>query len=252
MANEYETLAGIYDRIGMGNFTAQLTPRLLTYVQQNEWAGRAILDLGCGTSPVARWFMTNRPRIQVHGVDYSPAMLAQSRHLFQAQGGDSMLEERSLLNLSGLGTVDMVTAFDVINEIDNLRDLGKIFAGVSECLSVGKLFVFDLHTIEGLARQADVRDRLIINEADLVVYANNLYNYERQAYTREFIIFQEQDEQWQRTSATREERAYPIQAIATLLKRNGFEIQALLDSRLNAIDPNRPGVLRVIFIAVKQ
>lgn len=252
MANEYETLAGIYDRIGMADFTAQLTPRLLTYAQQNEWAGRSILDLGCGTSPLARWFMTNRPRIQVHGVDYSPAMLARSRQLFQEIGMDWRLDEQSILNLDDFGTVDMVTAFEVINEIGNLRDLGKVFAGVNGCLNAGKWFVFDLHTIEGLAREADNVDEMVINEADLVVYAKNLYNYERQTYTREYVIFQEQDNQWQRAFAVREERAYPIQAIATLLQRNGFELRALLNTRLNPIDSGKSGVLRVIFIAVKQ
>ena len=252
MANKYDALAEIYDRLGMADFALQITPLLLTYAQQNEWAGRQIVDIGCGTGAVARWFGTNRPRIQVHGIDYSPAMLDKAQSLFQEQNMSADLTERDILNLQDFGTVDMVTAFDVINEMNNLRDLGTAFANVSNMLTAQKLFVFDLHTTEGLATAAQTRDALILNEEDLVVYATSIYNYERQAYNREFIIFQHLDNQWQRTSATREIRAYPVQAIATLLRRNGFEIKAILDERLRVIDPGSPGNLRVVFIAEKQ
>jgi SAM-dependent methyltransferase len=251
MANEYQALAPVYDRIGMSRFAEDLTARLLTYAQQNEWMGRHILDLGCGTGALMSWFAKNQSRIGVTGVDYQPEMLALARANVQAHGVEPNLIEQDIRQLEGPSGFDMVVALDVLNELDGLRDLGTVFSKVRGALAPGKLFVFDLHTFEGLINRGIDGDHEILNDDDFAVFVRNRYDYERQAESSHYTIFSRTDAAWQRSAAQRLLRGFPIQAVITLLRRNEFGLLAVTDEQFAAIDPNTPGTGRILIIARK-
>lgn len=249
MAGEYAALAPVYTRSGLADYSVRVTERLHDYAQAHEWMGRHILDLGCGTGAVMNWFVQNRPRLQLIGVDNEPAMLNVAREKI---GNAAQFYEQDLRSLSDIREIDMALAINVINEIDSIRELGAVFENVHKTLNPGKLFIFDLHTTEGLANQGAVGDQGIVDEPDLAVFSHNDYDYEQQIYTCEYTIFNQVEGEWARGNGTRKLRSFPVQAVAVLLRRSGFEISTLLNENFNRLNTPTPGTLRVFFIATKQ
>lgn len=246
MANNYSALAPVYDRTGMAQFTRHITGIIHDYAQSHEWMGRRVLDVGCGTGAVMEWFRQNRPRLQLIGVDRDPAMLEQVS--LKGIGADT--QQKDIRDLSGVRDIDLALAMNVMNEMDSIRDLEAAFRSIHTTLSDGKLFVFDLHTTEGLAD--DSGDSLITNDPDLAVFVHKRYDYERQALTCDYVLFQQDNNNWAREEAHRIVRAYPVQAVGTLLRRTGFEITALMNERLNPLTTVKPGTQRVLFFATKN
>ena len=52
----YARLAPLYDDLGFSDYTSAIAPQVLTFLQQNGWLGRRILDLGCGTGVSTSFF----------------------------------------------------------------------------------------------------------------------------------------------------------------------------------------------------
>jgi hypothetical protein len=90
------------------------------------------------------------------------------------------------------------------------------------------------------------------DQSSLAVFIHNEYDYERQMQTRRYSIFQREGEAWRRDEASRILRAFPVQAVATLLQRSGFSIMAVLNPSFETFEPGVSRAPRVIFIAEKQ
>ena len=251
VSGDYTTLAPIYDRIGMADFAQALSPRLLNLAQRNDWMGRRILDVGSGTGAVSAWFAQNS--YNVISVENDPAMLKQQR----AKLGDHpslRIVEADILELDKTNLydpIDMAIALNVLNSVRNLRELEAVLAGLEHVLAANKFFIFDVHTIYGLTEHGQTADTIVHDDEDLVVFRTSSYDFERQINTNTYYIFQQQDGQWQRSQAQLTLRAFPVQGIATLLKRHHFDLVALIDPTLNAVDPATSNVSRVIFVVKK-
>ena len=245
MSEDYAPLAPIYESLGMARFAETMTPALVSYAQSNDWVGRRAVDLGCGTGASVRWF-ANRG-YNITGIDLSPAMLAIAQESLSS-GMSFQLLEGDIRTLTNLHDIDVVLALDVLNELNSLRDLEGIFTAVARVLSHDRLFIFDLHTIGGLAQQ-NQSTRLITDTPDLTVMVSNHFDYERQASTDSYLIFQRSGASWQRQQAQRTLRGFPVQVISALLQRSGFGIMALLNVRLESVDPVATREPRVIFFA---
>jgi predicted TPR repeat methyltransferase len=245
---DYDVLASIYDRAGMGNFAKTMTPRLLNFAQQNEWIGRRILDLGCGTGVSTSFF--SMQGLNVIGVDRSLAMLDQTRERLESQSISAHLVEQDIRELEGVGPVDLVIAIDVLNELESLRDLETIFARAYSVLSPGRMFIFDLKTMEGLVSAGLNGDTILYNAPDMAVFTHDEFDYERQTLNTTFHTFQrDQDAVWSRQVAERLQRAFPVQAIATLLRRQNFDVLAVVDVNFQDYNLGTSSAPRVIFFA---
>lgn len=252
MPADYSVLAPIYEPIGMAEFASRMTPRLLDYAQRHEWVGRRILDLGCGSGSSLRW-LAERSYI-VTGIDSSPQMLELARmHLDPtASRLNFSLHERDIRELGDdLGGADLALGLDVMNELNSLRDLEIAFREVHRVLNEERLFVFDMHTIQGLAAHGRVGDQIVQNNSQIAVFASNQYDYDRQVHERRYIIFHRRDDVWVRNEASRILRAFPAQAVATLLQRCGFRNTIMLNTELGVFDPGVETANRIIFMAEK-
>jgi SAM-dependent methyltransferase len=249
---DYSVLAPIYNSIGMARFAEIITPRLIEYAQQRDWLGRRILDLGCGTGASFQWL--SRYGYMMTGVDNSPQMLDVARQSLDNAGISLKWQQKDIRELDeSVGTVDMALALDVLNEMDALRDLEAVFKGAHRALGSNKLFIFDMYTIEGLTQAGLSSDSMVHDDqSSLAVFIHNEYDYERQMQTRRYSIFQREGEAWRRDEASRILRAFPVQAVATLLQRSGFSIMAVLNPSFETFEPGVSRAPRVIFIAEKQ
>lgn len=244
-------LPNIYDRIGMADYSANLTPKLVNFAQRNEWAGRRILDLGCGTGASTLWFTAYG--YNVTAVDYNPAMLTQLKSALDKKGHNATLTQADARQLPPMTMIDMVLALNLFNELDSVRDFETALKQVSSILTTGRFFIFDTYTIEGLAQRGLVEHERLYDADDLTVYVHRHYDYDRQLSTLDYdILTRQQNNTWSRAKTKRVLRAYPLMALATLVRRTEFEIVALLDSQLNTVDASNPKAPRVVFILKKQ
>jgi SAM-dependent methyltransferase len=252
MPASYDPLAPVYDEVGMSQFAANITPRLLDYSQQTDWLGRQIMDLGCGTGVSLAW-LAERGYV-VAGIDHSAAMLQQTRARLDAGNLSADLFEADIRQpLTHFVEMDMVLALNILNELGSLREIGEVFAHAHTLLAPEKRFIFDLFTIQGLTEHGQHGDTLTHQSDDLVIFTTNRYDYERQINHKDHTIFRLEDGgHWSRSAATQTLRTFPAQAIAALLQRNGFHNIRVLDLAFRTYEPGVSNAQRVIFIAEKQ
>lgn len=247
----YAALAPIYDQIGMSSFASSLTPRLINYAQRNDWLGRRILDLGCGTGASIRSLVNLG--YTMTGVDASAEMLAVPR-ADREIGRNYRWEQQDIRQLGdNLDPADLVLALDVLNELSSLNELNLVFQGVQKLLPSGRWFIFDMHTIEGLIQRGQGGGGIIFdNKTDLMVFAQNTVDYERQGCIIDYTILQQRDGSWVRTDTQRVLRGYPIQAVAGLLTRNGLTLLNVITLNFEKFEPGVSSAPRVLFVVKKQ
>ena len=250
MSNDYTNLAPVYDRIGLSDFTAQVTPHIVEYAQRRDWAGRQVLDLGCGTGISTRWFANQG--YAVTAVDSSSPMLKQAQRALPGQGLSLNWLHADLRDLDpSIGRFDLVLAIDVINEFANLRDLELVCQMARSVLEPNKMFVFDMHTIQGLTERGQIGQRLVYEDAAVMTTTINNYDHDRQMLQKRYVIFQREGELWRRGEVRRILRGYPVQAMATLLQRSGLELTAIVNADFEPFDISVSRAERVIFFARK-
>ncbi len=260
----YSRLAAVYDRAGFSAYTSQQVPHYLELIHQLNWAGRRVLDLGCGTG-VSTWTLA-RQGMRVFGLDASAEMLAQAAARGETLTADGQLaagvyETPVFLRMDirhlepPAGLVDLVLAAGgVLNAIPSLRELEQVFQRVYGALEDGKLFVFDVRTIGGLAASVAQGDRVLFdNGSNLLITARSQFSHETQRSTVHYTIFARHDNlAWSRADEVHVERGYPVQGITALLERTGFIVAALLTADLEPFDPLIETSDRVVFVAARQ
>ncbi len=248
MPANYKVLSEIYDELDMGQFGRESISRIVNYAQQNGWMGRSFLDVGCGTGASLEFF--NQYSYISTAVDQSPDMLAVA----QATYPNINFQEQDMRHLEGLSQYDMVISLNVMNELDSLNDIKSAFTGIYETVKDGRLFVFDMYTIEGLIQRYMRGDRLAYRDVEdsSMVFSTNDFDYERQVHLRRYAIFKKaENNMWNRSEANRILRGYPVQAIVALLQRTGFRLSSLLTDNFERYVPNDTRADRVIFMAQK-
>jgi SAM-dependent methyltransferase len=206
--------------------------------------------MGCGTGASARWLAGRG--VNTTAVDISPEMLTQARASIDARGLGLTWKRGDIRALdSTYEPVDMVLALDVMNDLTSLRDLEATFNVAFRLLEPGKLLIFDLHTIEGLAERGRSSSEFIHDDNRLSVFVRHDFDYERQTNTSGYIIFRRQEGLWNREDATQTLRGFPLTAVAALLQRCGFALRSLLNMNLEPFDPAASHANRVLFFAQK-
>lgn len=245
MAEYYTTLAPVYDAMGMADYARRAVPLMLDYAQRTDWLGRQILELGCGTGTGINTLADSG--FKLTGVDIAPDML----DVAAAKADDVQWEQGDIrkLDVEVTGQQDLIVAVDVMNEMDNVRELQAVFKGVHEILREDRLFMFDMYTIAGLTHQGTQSERLMADRDGLLTLVRSGYDYDRQAARYTYTVFQREDGgEWLRMDAERTLRAYPVQAVSALLQRTGFQDVTVLDEAFESFDPRRQ-LDRVVFVA---
>lgn len=249
MSGDYAVLARYYELLGLSAFAENMMPRVLAHAQSNDWLGRRIVVVGCGTGGGVGW-LANRG-YNVTAVDSSPQMLAIAQDSIDSTGLSLRWRQADLRTMERIGSTDLVIALDVINDLASLRDIEQAFLSVHQVLDDEKMLVFDLHTIEGLAQRSAGGTRVILEDDQQMVYATNQFDYERQANTCRYTIFERSGDLWKRQEANITLRGFPVQAIVALLGRCGFSVPALVNLNFEPFDPASSRAPRVLVYAQK-
>lgn len=250
MTEPYAMLAASYDQAGLGQRADILRHHLFDKIQMDGWLGRRVLDLGCGTGTTACWFGGNGFRVT--GVDQSPEMLAIARQKAEAQGVMVDWRQDDIASMGIDDGYDLALALDVFNETRSIRELEAAIAITNRALSMGKLLVFDITTIQGFAEHWGNTTQVLFDDpASLMILVRSQYNYELVSNTRQYTIIRRDEAAWQRADEQHTLRAYALQAVGAILKRTGFKARDVLDSTLSTYDPRTDTYGRAIFIVEK-
>lgn len=250
MPSDYHILANIHEEIHISGFAKQMTGRLLDYAQRNNWMGRQITDIGCGTGESLIWLAQHG--YIVTGIDQSSEMLAVVRSMLAMNGLSARTVQGNFLKSQDSSEQDMVLALNTLNELNNIRELERAFQSVHRMLKQGKWFIFDVYTIEGLVQRNQDGYMLEHDNDGLTIFVGNRFDYEKSIQYRDYVIFRDAgNSQWQREEAVREMRAYPIQGVTALVQRSGFDIQHVLNVDFSDHRPS-DSTSRVIVMATKR
>jgi SAM-dependent methyltransferase len=255
----YSALAEVYNRAGFADYARMSTPRYISYAQSINWAGLRVIDIGCGTG-ASTWYLAERG-YRAFGIDNNSHMLAQAQiYTGEADVADLAFDPPTFLEMdirhleSPIGPVDMVMAVGgVLNAIQSLRELESVFVQVNKALAAGKLFIFDLRTIRGLASEVGDRDDVYYdNGENLMVTVRNQFSYETLSSTRHFLLFRQIDNVWQRQDEIHIERGYPTQGLVAMLERNNFRMAAVLTPDIQPFDVQKDTTGRAVFVVQKK
>lgn len=244
----YDTLAPIYDRLGLSKDSEALMPRLYQRIQSRYgWVGRRVMELGSGTGGNAIW-LAHRG-LNTLALEQSGEMIMQARVRTDTLGLGLTWKQHDVRQMKAqFETTDLVLALNLFNDFANLRELEMIISSTYNLLEPGRLFVFDMMTIEGLTELGRHSGELYSDDR-LLVYVTRSYDFDRQANTSKFVIFTHNEGLWHREDAVLVQRGYPVQAIIALLQRTGFVLSGLETSDFVPYDPTNSRGERVIFYA---
>jgi SAM-dependent methyltransferase len=251
--NPYNVIASFYDDAGFSNYAGAMAGRLVTFLHEQGWLGRRVLDLGCGTGMSAAIFAARS--MEVLCMDNSPAMLEVAAQRMLGTEYLVTLIEQDIRQGPYPDELDMIFCMgNVLNEIMSQRELEAIFQHCYTALNPGKMLVFDLSTIHGLVEYFGNKEHMLDISDRLFVAVVNSFNYEGIAVQQRLTAFRRDamDEQaWNRSDAAISMRGYPYANIIRVLEKIGFSILASVDSQLHSFDPNRDMEGRFIVIAQK-
>lgn len=255
LVEPYAALAAVYDRAGYSDFSGRMVSRYIACAQAMDWAGRRIIDVGCGTGVSSIWLAQQGYRVAA--VDNNPHMLAQAQ--LSASSTDLIGDPPEYVQMdvraleSPLGQVDLVlTIGSVLNAIQSLRELEVAFRSVFQVLIPGRLFMFDLLTMRGLAGQGTANGdtaSIYDNGDDLMITMRDHFSFELTSRQRLYTIWQRSGDLWQRCDELHLERGFPVQAVNALLERVGFRVAAQLNVALEPFDAETDEFGRVVFVA---
>ncbi len=247
----YTALADVYQAAGFAEYSLGVGSRLLEMAFDMDWTGRSLLDLACGTGDLACWFAEHGFRVV--GIDTSPAMLRHGLAHADETGLAVEFLTADMRTFKPNSRAEMVTCLGgSLNAIPTLRDLENVFRQAALATMPGKLFIFDLRTIQGLAN-AGQTDRIAYdNGEDIFIVTRYAFNYETLLLTVQYIIQRYTGNTgWQRAEETHTLRGYPVQAVTSLIGKTGFKVLRTLTPDMQPAE-DRHDAEMLLFVARRE
>lgn len=225
MLDGYSVLAPVYDRLNdtvdysaWADFIAQC------FCKYADAKTVSVLELGCGTGSMT--LELARRGYDLTALDLSDDMLAVADQRLREEGFSSVLFLcGDMCSFELYGTVDaVVCCLDGINHLEDREDLLACFALVSNYLSPGGVFVFDLNTPYKFRTVYADRDYILEDDGVMCCWRNRL-NKKGDVVDFCLTVFEEnEDGTWSRTDGIERERAYGLRAVKNMLEKNGMEL----------------------------
>ena len=254
MVEPYSALAAVYNRAGLSAYSMDVMPNLLEMAFLQDWLGRIILELGCGTGEVACW-LTERS-YRVIAVDNAPAMLTIGSTYAEQQGLDVEWTLADMRQFKPDMQLDLALALGgTLNLLPSLQDLETVVQMVYKTLEAGKLFIFDLDTLYGLLSPGDSTALIFDDHSTALITAEHTINYEALTRSSHYHLLTSVGQNvpeatlWRRSDEVHVQRCFPVGAVTRILTRAGFQVLRTMDTQLRPADPNRTA--RVIIMAQK-
>jgi SAM-dependent methyltransferase len=247
----YTALSSVYQAAGFAAYSQEIAPKLLAQAFELEWTGRTLVDLACGSGDLACWF--GEHGFRVTGVDLSASMLRFGTERSRQIGIDVQFLTSDIRTYKPDRQVELATCIGgSLNYMPTLRDLESVFRQAQAAVQPGKLFIFDLRTIKGLADTVSEPQIVFNNNNDILIVAENTFSYETLLLNTRYIIWRFTSAGWQRAEEVHALRGYPVQAVMSLLAKTGFRLRRTLTPELQPADTNHQEAQRLVFVAERE
>ncbi|MGX7419493.1 class I SAM-dependent DNA methyltransferase [Carnobacterium gallinarum] len=215
----YQTFAQVYDAI----MDDSLYQDWLSYVEQEvENKGQTLLELACGTGALA--VTLKQGGFDVTGLDLSENMLSLANDRALEAGVKLPLLEGNMLDLSEIGTYQVVTCFsDSICYMPDDEAVLKVFQEVFQILEAGGTFLFDVHSTYQID---EVFPGYMYNDQSEEIsflwtsYAGEVPHSIEHDLT--FYVLDEEKNLYERFDECHHERTYPLEQFLKMLTIAGF------------------------------
>lgn len=244
----FKYLPMIYDVARLSSYADRYTPELIEFMWKNDWIGRNILEIGCGTGASLEHFIEQK--MVVDALDSSAHMLEVARQRFANTEGDTTINyvHADIRNFKPRRSAyDLVFALNTLNYISSPRDLEGIMRRANYGLALGKGFLFDLQTISGLVDEVRQHPTYIVHNSETdFLLSRSAFDYDTSSLTIEYFMFtMGNDGMLQRHEERHLLRGYPFRAVGAMLERSGFALKQVVDAQLepfNEVD-NRARII---------
>lgn len=223
MGRGYQVLPLVYDRWQKSygkDYSTLILPRVLASVKRFGTADRSLVDLACGTGTLA--LAMARRGWRSWGVDASPMMIevaSQKRRPSRIAG----FLRQDMRDLHLPERVHLATClFDSLNHLRSVRELGRTFSAVADSLHEGGLFIFDLNT-ERCYRTLWTGTQAV-HHPDFTLLMQNSYEPRRTTAHSLVTLFLRRRREFMRFTEVVQEKYFPNEAVASMLRRAGFRI----------------------------
>lgn len=224
-AFQFDEIAFLYDELMEGVAYEAWVKYLNQILDKCEYEPKTILDLCCGTGRVSRYLADQG--YKVTGVDISPEMITRARRHVEEEGLpiQYFVQDASLLELDL--TFDLVISFfDSLNYILDIKDLQKCFNRVSNHLNPGGMMIFDMNTELALATGMFDQNNSGSN-SDVIYNWKSSYNATEQICTVEMDFLYKKDVI---KHVTHYQRAYSLADVAAMLGAADLDVLAVYDA----------------------
>lgn len=250
--NFYEYLPLVYDAVGLSDYAASRTSTYLEFIQMNGWLGRRVLEFGSGTGASAEFFVNIG--FMFYGVDISKGMIDLAQKRFERMEVHAEFEEADIRTFRpAQAAFDLVLALDVMNYVNTTKDLEGVFRRANYALVEGRMLMFDLHTVYGLAQLADHHQTQVLYKTPRTfIVVEHDFDYDISALTEDYTLFYTSPEGGlHRFQEYHVLRGYPLRTVQSLLERSGFAVRHILDTETLQPIGERHTVSRVLVAAEK-
>lgn len=245
----YQKMAFVYDRLMEDAPYDEWLTFTTKIFEQSGIEIQNVADLGCGTGEVT--IRLAQAGYETLGIDYSGDMLTYAEQKSSASNLNVQWIHQDLRELTGLHNLDAAVSYcDVINYITSAEELREVFKRVADTLKTGGLFIFDVHSLEHVAKHLVNQTFTEVSEDVSYIW----YCYEGDAtgeMHHELTFFTLEDGKYNRLDEFHHQRTYSTKFYEQLLIESGFEKPTLYSDfslKLNNIDEESE---RIFFVAKK-
>lgn len=224
-AFQFDEIAFLYDELMEGVAYEAWVKYLYEILSKHRYTPNTILDLCCGTGRVSRYLAEDG--YSVTGVDISSEMIYRAEH--HAETGNQPIEyyvqDASCLKLDS--SFDLVISFfDSLNYILDIKDLQQCFNNVSAHLNPGGMFIFDMNTEVALSTgMFDQSNKG--SKSDVIYRWQSSYDKSAQICTVEMDFLYKKNIA---KHVTHYQRAYSLADISAMLGASGLDVIGAYDA----------------------
>lgn len=233
-------LAYIHD-VGYGDFALSATPGLLALLRRNGVTDGLVIDLGCGSGLWARELCDAGYRVL--GIDQSAAMLTIARQRVP----EAEFRKASLFT-ARLPQCDAVTSLGecvnfLLDPMNNLTTLAKLFERVYDVLRPGGVFIFDVYEPNRFPGPRVCQAHRVGDDWAVLVRAEETDT----VLIRHITAFRRVGSLYRRSEEVHRLRLYPRDDLLRELRSAGFRVRTL-----RRFGEYRLSAARVAFVARKR
>ena len=247
MNNTDNSLAYAWHKV-QGKYSEDLAYKIINFERIQKLRLTNVLDICCGSSNLLKIMLNENKRC--FGTEINDEFMEFNKKEFPSVG---YYKAESILDIDKFKKFDLITLTNrMVNNIENLNDLGRFFELVYNHLSNGGVFIFDFYTKNQL-KEWDETKQTISDNIELIT--NVKTNGNTSTITNTFYakngVTEDGQPKYYKSEIKDVKHHYNNETISTLIKKAKFRYLISTNENFSPI-PNINSSKTAYFIAIKR